>query len=102
MKIKVLLLSLLMATTVSCGGSDIMDTKLTEGNRDTIMQEAMPKMSSEEQKLLLAYIASHMFDSMPDILNGKAKEGDKGNWALLPEGKSLNEILEEQKNAPKN
>lgn len=99
MKIKVLILSLLMMTVVSCGGSDVMDTKLTASNRDAVMQEAMPKMSTEEKSLLLAYIASHMLENMPEMLSGKAAPDNKG-WGTLPEGKSLNEILAEQKKQP--
>lgn len=90
------MLSLLMMTTLSCAGSDVMDTKLTASNRDAIMQEAMPKMSDKEKQLLLEYIAAHMFDNMPDILSGKSENTEKGNWATLPEGQSLNEILAAQ------
>ncbi len=97
MKIKVLMLSLLIMTVVSCGGRDVMDTKLTASNRDAVMQEAMPKMSTEEKSLLLAYIASHMLENMPEMLSGKTAEDSKGQWGTLPEGKSLNEILAEQK-----
>ena len=93
---KILLMALFLFLSACSGKGGVMDTKLTASNRDEIVQKAMPQMSDTERKLLLGYIARQMGSQMLDAMTGKAPSSE-GEWAVLPEGETLNSILSEQK-----
>ena len=94
MKKYTLLFSLLLLLACSTGPRD---TKLTPENRQSIVTAAMPEMSEAEMKSLLAYVSRQATEQISkNIISGlQGKPG--GEWDVLPEGKSINEILKEQK-----
>ena len=102
---KLLLICFLMLTSCS---QDPMDIELTATNRDEVVQKALPNMSDEEKKLLMQAAMASMMSGLGEAMGNaleaaasgkKAKipEVGGGDWSLLPTGKSLNEILAEQK-----
>jgi hypothetical protein len=93
---KILLTLLFLFVSACSGGNGVMDTPLTASNRDEIVQQAMPKMTDAERQLLLGYMARQMGSQMLGAMTGKPT-ADEGRWSILPEGKSLHDILSEQK-----
>lgn len=73
------------------------DTKLTPENRQSIVTAAMPEMSEAEMKTLLAYVSRQATEQISKNLTNGLQGKPGGEWDVLPEGKSINEILREQK-----
>jgi len=100
---KTILLSAILL--ISACQSSPKDIKLTASNKQEVIQEVMPKMSQAEMQTLLAFTMRQSMNKVGEqmseaIANGgtaPAMPAMNGDWEVLPEGKSINEILKDQK-----
>jgi len=101
-------LSLLALVGCKLSSSGPMDTRLTAENRQSVVNQAIPKMSQEDIAVLMAYTGRQMMTQMGDAINqlgdginnslsGKPAVEMSGDWDLLPAGQTLNEIIQAQK-----
>ncbi len=100
---KIILSSVLLLIT-ACQSSP-KDTKLTPSNKQEVIQQVMPEMSQEEMQTLLAFTMRKSMENVGEQLSAAVENGGtapaipgmNGDWEVLPEGKSINEILKDQK-----
>lgn len=95
-------LVLCLFVLLSACSSSPMDTPLTESNRQDIINQSMPEMSQQDQQTLMAFTARKMMEQMADEIASQMEgsapaQGSMGDWDHLPVGKTINEILKEQR-----